>query len=264
MAGAPPAALREMRMPVEQWRRDAMTNDTTPDLRLTLNIPAFRLDVSERGVVSRSYAVAIGAPQFRTPIGAFRIDYMVWNPWWHPPKSEWARKEVPKAPGWMNPVGRVKMHVTDLVFLHGSPVDHSIGTAASHACIRMHNADAIELARLVVAHAAPLVSMTLLDSLVGDTARTQAVDLVLSVPIDIQYELAEVKDQTLFVYRDVYRFAGKRVPNLRSSMMAALLRSGRDTNGIRTDLVRTLTRDATRSTVRIAVDSLFAPRGTGE
>ena len=223
MAGAPPAALREMRMPVEQWRRDATTNDTTPDLRLTLNVPAFRLDVSERGVVSRSYAVAIGAAQFRTPIGAFRIDFMVWNPWWHPPKSEW-----------------------------------------SHACIRMHNADAIELARLVVAHAAPLVSTTLLDSLVGDTARTQAVDLVLSVPIDIHYELVEVKDQTLFVYRDVYRFAGKRVPNLRSSMMAALLRSGRDTNGIRTDLVRTLTRDATRSTVRIAVDSLFAPRGTGE
>lgn len=42
----------------------------------------------------------------------------MWNAWWRPTESDWARKERPTAPGWDNPVGRVKLHVTGLVFLH--------------------------------------------------------------------------------------------------------------------------------------------------
>src|SRR6478672_3369228 len=56
--------------------------DTTDDLRLKLNVPAYRLDVTERGRVSWSIPVAVGQPRYRTPLGHFRIDYLIWNPSW--------------------------------------------------------------------------------------------------------------------------------------------------------------------------------------
>jgi len=239
--------------------------DTSTTLRLSLNVPAYRLDVIERHSVTRSIPVAVGQPKFRTPLGHFRIDYVVWNPWWHPPASEWARKERPKAPGWLNPVGRVKMHVTGLVFLHGTPLDASLGTAASHACVRMSNADAIDLARLVHEHAGPPEPPTLLDKLVADTARTRTLVLSRAVPVDIEYVLAEVRGDDLVIYIDVYRYAGSRVPAVQQQALRALREVRDDRMVIDSARLRALVRSARRATVRLPLDSLFfadaAPAG---
>ena len=238
--------------------RVAAAVDTSPDLRLMLNVPAYRLDVVEQGVVTRSIDVAVGQPKYRTPVGHFRIDYTVWNPWWRPPASDWARKERPQPPGWSNPVGRVKLHVTGLVFLHGTPLEGSLGTAASHACVRMTNADAIALARLVHAHAGPPMPPTLLDELVADTTRTRTLALSRSVPIDIEYALAEVRDTDLVLYFDVYRYAASRVPTVEAQAVRALQASGRDTAAIDLVRLRQLVRSARRATVRLPLDSLMA------
>jgi hypothetical protein len=232
--------------------------DTSTDLRLALNVPAYRLDVLEHGDVTRAIRVAVGQPKYRTPLGHFRIDYAVWNPWWRPPASEWARKERPKAPGWSNPVGRVKLHVTGLVFLHGTPMDTSLGSAASHACVRMSNADAIALARLVHAYAGPPMPPTLLDELSADTAWTRTLALSRSVPIDIEYRLAEVRDSDLVLYFDVYRFAGARVPTTEEQGIRALRDLRGDTAMINVARLRELARAARRATVHLPLDSLFA------
>ena len=71
----------------------AVAPDTTAELRLALNVPAYRLDVVEHGTVTRTIAVAVGMPKYRTPLGTYRIDYAIWNPWWIPPDSWWARNE---------------------------------------------------------------------------------------------------------------------------------------------------------------------------
>jgi len=235
--------------------------DTSPDLRLVLNVPAYRLDVVESGAVTRSIPVAVGQPKYRTPLGHFRIDYAVWNPSWRPPDSEWARRERPKAPGWSNPVGRVKLHVTGLVFLHGTPIEASLGTAASHACVRMSNPDAIALARLVHAHAGPPIPPTLLDELVADTARTRTLVLSRTVPVDIEYGLAEVRDADLVLYFDVYRYAGTRVPSTEAQGIEALRARRGDTAAIRLARLHELARSARRATVRLPLDSLFEPGG---
>jgi len=232
-------------------------SDTSPDLRLLLNVPAYRLDVVERGSLTRSIPVAVGQPKYRTPLGHFRIDYVVWNPWWRPPASDWARKERPQAPGWSNPVGRVKLHVTGLVFLHGTPNEGSLGTAASHACVRMSNADAIALARVVHSHAGPTLSPGLLDELVEDTARTRTLVLSRAVPVDIVYTLAEVRDTNLVLYVDVYRYAGTKVPPVEVEAMRALRRLRGDTATIDVTRVRALVQAARRATVRLPLDSLF-------
>jgi murein L,D-transpeptidase YcbB/YkuD len=211
----------------------------------------------EDGAVTRSIPVAVGQPKYRTPLGHFRIDHVVWNPWWRPPTSEWARRERPKAPGWSNPVGRVKLHVTGLVFLHGTPMEASLGTAASHACVRMSNADAIALARLIHTHAGPPTPPTLLDELVADTARTHTLVLSRTVPVDIEYRLAEVRDADLVLYFDVYRYAGTRVPGTEEQGIRALRQLRGDSAAIRLARLHELARAARRATARLALDSLF-------
>jgi murein L,D-transpeptidase YcbB/YkuD len=234
-----------------------VAQDTTDELRLVLNLPAYTLDVLEHGERTRSIPVAVGQRKYPSPVGHFRVDYATWNPWWHPPDRAWARHEKVTPPGWANPVGRVKLHVTDLVFMHGTPLEDSRGSAASHACIRMSNADAIALARLVHAYAGPPVSPALLDSLVADTSRTRTLVLSRTVPVDFDYDLAAVRDGALWVYVDIYRFAGTRVPAVREQALQALAQVAADTALIDSARVRALVRSATRTSVHLAVESLF-------
>lgn len=237
--------------------------DTTDELRLVLNLPAYRLDVLEHGRVERTIPVAVGQPKYPTPIGHYRLDYVVWNPWWHPPDRWWARHEKVTPPGWANPVGRVKLHVTELIFLHGTPLEASRGTAASHACIRMSNTDAIALARLVHAYAGPPLPPGLLDSLVADTSRTRTLVLSRTVPVDIDYDLAEVRNDVLWIWVDVYRLAGSRVPGVESQALQALTAyAANDGDGliapvIDTTRVRQLVRKARRVAAHLPVESLF-------
>ena len=238
--------------------RIAAARDTTDELRLRLNVPAYRLDVTEHGRVSRSIPVAVGQPRYRTPLGHFRMDYVVWNPWWRPPDSYWARKERPQAPGWSNPVGRVKLHVTGLVFLHGTPLEDSRGTAASHACVRMSNADAIALARLVHRYAGPDVGGATLDSLVADTSRTRTIALARAVPVDIEYRIAEVLGDTLAAYPDVYGRIGAQ--GRERELLLALASAGIDTSGVARDSLRALVLASRRAVTRMPLAHLAAPR----
>lgn len=250
---------RPARAPVND-PRPLPPNDTTTSLRLDLNLPAYRLDVVEHGARVRSIDVAIGMTGFRTPIGAYRVDFVVWNPWWIPPDSPWAAKERPHPPGWSNPVGRVKLHVQELVFLHGTPFVSSLGSAASHACIRMRNEDAMGLAELVHRHAGPDLSGGLLDSLRADTSLTRTIRLARAVPITVRYALAEVRDDTLLVHRDVYRLAGGAQSALRAQVLAALVAGGHDSAGVRPEVLRAILQQARRrsspSPLRIPVDSV--------
>jgi hypothetical protein len=206
----------------------AVAPDTTAELRLALNVPAYRLDVVEHGTVTRTIAVAVGMPKYRTPLGTYRIDYAIWNPWWIPPDSWWARNEHREPPGWANPTGRVKLHVTGLVFLHGTPLEHP-GT---------------------------------LDSLESDTSRTRTVALTRTVPIDIVYRIAEVGTGELRLHPDVYRRVGSSAGDIAREAIVALLGAGVDTTGLRTDRLTVLARASRRAAVRLAIDSLFAPERT--
>jgi murein L,D-transpeptidase YcbB/YkuD len=191
-------------------------------LQLVVNVPAARLDVWQSGVWIRSYSVAVGSPQFPTPIGEFELSEITWNPWWLPPPSEWARAEKAKPPGERNPMGRVKLNVGDYYYLHGTSDVGSIGRAASHGCIRLRNSDALELARTVWAHADLELSAALVDSLEADPKRTRRAPLSCRVPVTIRYERTEVRDTVLAIYPDRYG----RAPDLRSELLTALIRAG--------------------------------------
>lgn len=118
---------------------------------------ALKIDVSERkiyyydeGKLVKTYGVAVGQPRYPTPTGHYQIISKVYHPTWSPPPSPWASGLEPVPPGPDNPLGTRWMGLSaPHVGIHGTPSDSSIGTAASHGCIRMHIPEVEQLFELV-------------------------------------------------------------------------------------------------------------------
>jgi len=166
-------------------------------LRLVLNLAARRLYVYENGKRTRNYIVSVGKPGHRTPTGRFRISRVIWNPWWHPPQSSWAKGKKPTPPGPNNPMGRVKMYFRDLYYIHGTPHESTLGQPVSHGCVRMYNKDAIALARLIMSYGAPKVSKAAIDRLVANPKATKTYWLQHSVPLQVISSAAAVDEDLL-------------------------------------------------------------------
>ena len=224
-----------------------------PSLAVEINLPAYRLDLRD-GDSTWSYRVAIGQPRYPTPRGRFAVRDVTWNPRWVPPASDWARDERPRGPGPDNPMGRVKLRVTDLVFVHGTPLEASLGHAASHACVRMANADAIALARRVLRLAAPDVTDADVDALVADSTRTRTITLRWPVPVTVRYALAEVRRDTLWAYPDVYAVRGA---NARADALRALANAGADTLLVRAVVLDSLLRVSRRGAAGVLVGDVL-------
>ncbi len=90
--------------------------------------------------VEKKYRCAVGTAQFPTPLGQFKIELKRYRPTWSNPGSDWAKgmpATIPAGPG--NPLGTRAMNLNSPgIRIHGTSKDYSIGTAASHGCIRMH------------------------------------------------------------------------------------------------------------------------------
>jgi len=115
---------------------------------LTISKSSRRLRLFKRLKLSKSYGVAIGQPAYPTPSGLFGISNKAVNPAWSAPNRPWAgayaNETVPGGSA-ENPLKARWMGIVDGVGIHGTGDPASIGTAASHGCIRMTVADVIDL-----------------------------------------------------------------------------------------------------------------------
>jgi hypothetical protein len=85
-----------------------------------------------------TFGVAVGMPQYPTPLGRFYIAVKQRNPWWYPPNASWAAGASPIPPGPGNPLGTRWMGLSwSGIGIHGTPDSASIGYSASHGCISM-------------------------------------------------------------------------------------------------------------------------------
>ncbi|MDN4593717.1 L,D-transpeptidase family protein [Polycladomyces subterraneus] len=113
--------------------------------RIVVDKSTNTLTLYQNGTVVRSYPVATGRSPRLTPEGTFPIVMKVVNPSW---------KNVPGGVP-QNPLGKrwlgLSVHGDDgtTYGIHGTNRPDSIGTYASHGCIRMRNADVAELFRLI-------------------------------------------------------------------------------------------------------------------
>lgn len=94
----------------------------------------------------RTYPVAVGQPAYPTPTGNYQIIEKQVDPTWFPPSSPWAAGLGPIPPGGGNPLGTRWIGTSAPgIGMHGTPNSSSIGSAASHGCIRMYIGDAENL-----------------------------------------------------------------------------------------------------------------------
>jgi lipoprotein-anchoring transpeptidase ErfK/SrfK len=104
--------------------------------------------VFDRGKLIRSYKVAVGMPEYPTPYGTFSVQTMQKDPPWNVPNSDWAGDLAGKTiPGGSpdNPLKARFIGFDGSVGFHGTSDIGSLGSAASHGCIRMTVADVKDL-----------------------------------------------------------------------------------------------------------------------
>ena len=103
-----------------------------------------RLYHYENGALTRTYTVATGVAQYPTPKGRFQITLKRFRPTWvNPDPGGWGASmpaSIPPGPG--NPLGTRALNISAPgIRIHGTSNVGSLGTAASHGCIRMSIGD---------------------------------------------------------------------------------------------------------------------------
>jgi lipoprotein-anchoring transpeptidase ErfK/SrfK len=133
--------------------RKAPAKAAKTELRLEVNVARRRLYVYRGDRVIESHRVAVGTRSWPTQTGSWTINQVVFNPRWIPPREQsWAEDRAGKEPGAPdNPLGRAQLVYDAPRSIHGTNQPSSLGKAASHGSIRIANADAIHLAKLVMA-----------------------------------------------------------------------------------------------------------------
>lgn len=121
--------------------------DQTPTV-VTVAHDSRTVRVFDRGEVAKTYKVAVGQPEYPTPMGQFSVQVMQKDPPWNVPNSEWAGdlagQTIPGGdPG--NPLKARWVGFSGSVGFHGTSDAGSLGSAASHGCVRMNVADVKDL-----------------------------------------------------------------------------------------------------------------------
>ncbi len=123
-----------------------------------------RLYHYENGALARTYTVATGTAQYPTPKGRFQITLKRFRPTWvNPDPSGWGASlpaSIPPGPG--NPLGTRALNLNAPgIRIHGTSNVASLGTNASHGCIRMSIPDSealfdrVEAGTLVIIRQGP-------------------------------------------------------------------------------------------------------------
>ena len=124
-------------------------------LVLKANLASRMLVAQRADSTLKTFAVAIGQDGYPTPVGTFSIRKIVWNPSWKPPPgSDWAKGKTAKGPGDPgNPMKVVKIFFQEPdYYIHGTGDVESLGSAASHGCLRMDPDEVADLAKLIMEH----------------------------------------------------------------------------------------------------------------
>ncbi|HEU4978018.1 MAG TPA: L,D-transpeptidase [Solirubrobacteraceae bacterium] len=146
-----PAAPRHVHVRLARTRPSTTANelrDRNGGTVITVDRSHFRLRLFKHLKFFKSYPVAVGMAGLDTPAGLYAIHDKQVNPAWHVPNDSWAGSLAGQTiPGGApdNPLRARWLGIANGVGIHGTSEDWSIGSRASHGCIRMHVSDVIDL-----------------------------------------------------------------------------------------------------------------------
>src|SRR4051794_8806117 len=115
---------------------------------VVVNRGAFKLTLYKGLKTVKTYPIAVGQIGLETPAGLYAVQNKAVNPAWHVPDSAWAGDLAGTVISGSDPSNPIKarwLGIYDGVGIHGTSDDASIGSAASHGCIRMHISDVEDL-----------------------------------------------------------------------------------------------------------------------
>ena len=114
---------------------------------ITIDRSAFKLRLWKHLRLTKSYTIAVGMAGLETPAGLYHIQDKEVDPSWHVPNSAWAGSLAGQTipPGPQDPIKARWMGIYNGAGIHGTDELGSLGSAASHGCIRMAIPDVIEL-----------------------------------------------------------------------------------------------------------------------
>ncbi len=197
-----------------------------PEIKLTLNVPSFRLTLWQNGKEVKSYNIGVGMKQYPIYIGEREASEIIWNPPWIPPSSDWVEEhkgvkpgEVIKASDPRNPLGKVKIPLGDGYLIHQAKGAGDLGNLVSHGCVRMLRLDLYDLAeKIVAARSLPVTSKQI--ALAKASKNTLVAALEEPLEFDINYDTLVVEGGTLYIYPDVYDRGTNTVARLRGELQA--------------------------------------------
>ena len=97
--------------------------------------------------LEKSYTIAVGQQGLETPAGLYHAQDKQIDPSWHVPNSAWAGSLAGQVipPGPADPLKARWIGIFDGAGIHGTDELSSLGSAASHGCVRMAIPDVIDL-----------------------------------------------------------------------------------------------------------------------
>lgn len=226
-----------------------------PDVRLTLNVPSFRLTLWQNGKEVASYPVGVGMKDYPIYIGEREFTEIIYNPAWIPPASDWVSGRSGVRPGEVipatdprNPLGKMKIPLGDAYLIHQAAKTTDLGNLVSHGCVRMLRRDLYDLSeKIIAARSAPVSSAEIARA--KRTKRPLTVSLDEPVPFDINYDTLVVEGGMLHIYPDVYGRRTNTVARLRDELKT----SGADPSSIDDETLSAMLEKVTRRT-RFVVD----------
>jgi lipoprotein-anchoring transpeptidase ErfK/SrfK len=141
---------RRVVAPVDEVQPDVSKDDLAAKYPtyITVDQSSFTVTLWKDLEVAKKYTVAVGQPAYPTPNGLYSVTDKQVDPVWSVPNSDWAGElagTVVEGGTEANPLKARWMGITDGVGFHGTSEVDSLGTAASHGCIRMSVPDVEDL-----------------------------------------------------------------------------------------------------------------------
>ena len=144
-----PTSDHRVRVPVDKTEPKVTTKDLAERYPrvIAVNRGGFSLTLYSHLKVVKTYRIAVGQAGLETPAGRYTIQDKQVDPSWHVPNSDWAGDLAGRVipPGPENPLKARWMGIYNGAGIHGTSDIGSLGTNASHGCIRMAVPDVTDL-----------------------------------------------------------------------------------------------------------------------
>lgn len=194
-----------------------------PEIRITVNVPAFQLTLWQNGKEVKTYQIGIGRREFPLPASLRYATQIVFNPEWVPPDSSWVDEhnvtpgERVEADDPRNPLGKIKIPLGKGILIHQASRPSDLGNLVSHGCVRLLTDDLFDLAEKIIAARTLPVSKQQIDHARNSKDRL-GVKLDAPLIVDINYDTQVVEASVLHLYPDVYDRKTNTIENLRREL----------------------------------------------